>query len=123
MQDYTTLIITISIGIILFFILRGVNLWYWRINDLIKNQEENNNLLEKIFIQLGGNFNEQEQKNIDLSNQNKEDTVKINKLLNNLKNDEVIIRIKASNQIEKIKKTDWEDIIKIGNQEKFDLLF
>jgi len=90
---------------------------------LIKNQEENNNLLEKIFIQLGGNFNEQEQKNIDLSNQNKEDTVKINKLLNNLKNDEVIIRIKASNQIEKIKKTDWEDIIKIGNQEKFDLLF
>ena len=122
MQESTTLIITISIGIILFFILRGVNLWYWRINDLIKNQEENNNLLEKIFIQLGGNFNEQEQKNIDLSNQNKEDTVKINKLLNNLKNDEVIIRIKASNQIEKIKKTDWEDIIKIGNQEKFDLL-
>lgn len=122
MQDSTTLIITVSIGIILFFILRGVNLWYWRINDLIKNQEENNNLLEKIFIQLGGNFNEQEQKNIDLSNQNKEDTVKINKLLNNLKNDEVIIRIKASNQIEKIKKTDWEDIIKIGNQEKFDLL-
>jgi hypothetical protein len=99
-----------------------VNLWYWRINDLIKNQEENNNLLEKIFIQLGGNFNEQEQKNIDLSNQNKEDTVKINKLLTNLKNDEVIIRIKASNQIEKIKKTDWEDVIKIGNQEKFDLL-
>ena len=89
---------------------------------MIKNQEENNNLLEKIFIQLGGNFNEQEQKNIDLSNQNKEDTVKINKLLNNLKNDEVIIRIKASNQIEKIKKTDWEDVIKIGNQEKFDLL-
>ena len=83
---------------------------------MIKNQEENNNLLEKIFIQLGGNFNEQEQKNIDLSNQNKEDTVKINKLLNNLKNDEVIIRIKASNQIEKIKKTDWEEIIKIGNQ-------
>ena len=70
MQDSTTLIITISIGIILFFMLRGVNLWYWRINDLIKNQEENNNLLEKIFIQLGGNFNEQEQKNIDLSNQN-----------------------------------------------------
>lgn len=99
-----------------------MNLWYWRINDLIKNQEENNNLLEKIFIQLGGNFNEQEQKNIDLSNQNKEDTVKINKLLTNLKNDEVIIRIKASNQIEKIKKTDWEDVIKIGNQEKFDLL-
>jgi hypothetical protein len=99
-----------------------VNLWYWRINDLIKNQEENNNLLEKIFIQLGGNFNEQEQKNIDLSNKNKEDTVKINKLLTNLKNDEVIIRIKASNQIEKIKKTDWEDVIKIGNQEKFDLL-
>ena len=122
MQDSTPLIITISIGIILFFILRGVNIWYWRINDLIKNQEENNNLLEKIFIQLGGNFNEQEQKNIDLSNQNKEDTVKINKLLSNLKNDEVIIRIKASNQIEKIKKTDWEDIIKIGNQEKFDLL-
>ena len=44
------------------------------------------------------------------------------KLLNNLKNAEVIIRIKASNQIEKIKKTDWEDVIKIGNQEKFDLL-
>jgi len=122
MQESTTLIITIGVGIILFFILRGVNLWYWRINDLIKNQEEHNNLLKKIFIQLGGNLNEQKPKNITHSNQNKEDTVEITKLLKNLKNDEVIIRIKASGQIEKIKKTDWDDIIEIGNQEKFDLL-
>jgi len=122
MQEPTVLIITISIGIILFFILRGVNLWYWKINDLIKNQEENNNLLEKIFIQLGGDINIKERVNIELSNENTEDRETINELLKNLTEDELIIRIKASNQIEKIKKSDWADIVKIGNQEKFDLL-
>ena len=31
-------------------------------------------------------------------------------------------KIQASDQIEKIKKSDCEDIIEISNQEKFDLL-
>jgi len=122
MQESTVLIISIVIGISLFFILRGVNLWYWKINDLIKNQEENIDLLKKIFIQLGGKSSDQKPKNIELLNQNKETTDKITELLKNLKNDEVIIRIKASGRIEKIKKIDWDEIIEIGNQEKFDLL-
>ncbi len=33
---------------ILFFVLRGVNLWYWKINDLKKDQEEQIRLLKKI---------------------------------------------------------------------------
>lgn len=36
------------IGIILFFILRNVNLWYWKINDFKEGQDEQIRLLKII---------------------------------------------------------------------------
>lgn len=47
------LIITFAILIALFFILREMNNWYWKINERISIQHKTNFLLEKITMQLG----------------------------------------------------------------------
>ena len=61
MTGITELMIIVGVAITLFFLFRGINLWYWKINDLIKYQErqetlmtDQRDLLRKIFIKLGG---------------------------------------------------------------------
>jgi hypothetical protein len=45
-----------SVGIIalLFLILRAVVLWYYRVNERVELQQRTNELLDKIYRQLGG---------------------------------------------------------------------
>lgn len=47
------IIVAIAIAVGLFFILRDVNLWYWKINERVILQQKTNLLLEKISIQIG----------------------------------------------------------------------
>lgn len=47
------LIIVLLILIALFFLLRQLNNWYWKINERISIQHKTNFLLEKISLQLG----------------------------------------------------------------------
>ena len=47
----TTLVIIFGIAVVLFFALREVNCWYWKINRHIELQEETNNLLQKLVDQ------------------------------------------------------------------------
>ena len=61
MTGITELLIIVGVAIALFFLFRGINLWYWKINDLMKYQErqeilmtDQRDLLRKIFIQHGG---------------------------------------------------------------------
>ena len=42
-------IFTIAISAIIFFAFRWVNLWYWKINDSLKNQEEQIRLLKELI--------------------------------------------------------------------------
>jgi preprotein translocase subunit SecF len=51
MLTLTNVVIILVIGIILFFLLREVNCWYWKINRHIELQEETNILLKKIVEQ------------------------------------------------------------------------
>ena len=53
-QTIITIIIAFAIAIIVFYALREVFCWYWKINALIANQRLTNDLLQKIYIQLGG---------------------------------------------------------------------
>ncbi len=46
--DAFAVIITIAILIIVFFISREINLWYWKINEFRKGQDEQTRLLRKI---------------------------------------------------------------------------
>lgn len=43
-----TLIVSLLASIVLFFVSRPINLWYWRIDDSIKNQEDQIRLLKKL---------------------------------------------------------------------------
>ncbi|MCG8412088.1 MAG: hypothetical protein MI739_12480 [Bacteroidales bacterium] len=132
MTGYTELLIGLGIAITIFFVFRGVNLWYWRINDLIKIQEkhetlltEQNNMLKNIYVQLGGKIEDVSRlpKNIEISKINDNDIEQVESLKKTLKKDELIVKIKQNGRIEKWEKTDWDEIIKIGNQDKFELIF
>lgn len=46
-------IFVVAIFAIMFFAFRWINLWYWKINDSIKNQEEQIRLLKKIAGESG----------------------------------------------------------------------
>lgn len=46
--DWFAIIIVLAVLLIVFFVSREINFWYWRINDSIKNQEEQIRLLKKI---------------------------------------------------------------------------
>jgi len=48
----STIIITIVILVVVFLILREVNCWYWKINERISLQNEQNSILEKILKEL-----------------------------------------------------------------------
>ena len=43
----------LAILVILFFVLRELNSWYWKINERISLAHKTNFLLEKISLQLG----------------------------------------------------------------------
>ena len=45
---------TVGIIALLFLILRAVVLWYYRVNERVELQQRTNELLEKIYRQLGG---------------------------------------------------------------------
>ena len=54
MEDVSVvLFVTLVIIIILFFVLRELFCWYWKINRRISLQYKTNFLLEKISMQLG----------------------------------------------------------------------
>ena len=48
----STILITIAILAVVFLILREVNCWYWKINERISLQREQNSILEKILLEL-----------------------------------------------------------------------
>lgn len=49
--DLASLILILIVAIVLFLLLRAVNLWYWKINRRIELQEETNALLRKLVEQ------------------------------------------------------------------------
>lgn len=42
------IIMTLAITIGLFFLFRGIMLWYWKVDKIVQNQEETNRLLKSI---------------------------------------------------------------------------
>lgn len=47
------IVVALAILVLLFFVLRELNNWYWKINERISLQYKTNFLLEKISMQLG----------------------------------------------------------------------
>jgi len=55
-MNYIAIIVTILLVMLLFFALRELMCWYWKINKILNEQTKTNILLSKILIQLGGNL-------------------------------------------------------------------
>ena len=51
-------LVTIVVLVVIFLILREVNCWYWKINERIKLQKRNNDLLELLLVKLNTKDNE-----------------------------------------------------------------
>ena len=48
----STILIAVVILVVVFLILREVNCWYWKINERISLQKDQNSILEKILLEL-----------------------------------------------------------------------
>ena len=123
MLSYSVLYLIVII--VLFILLRGVNLWYWKINNIVDEQVKQTEILEKILKNIDKKSVDEESEST-ISLDSKEDFTfdknEYENLKSDLKKDEVIVRIKRTNQLQKINNKDWEEIIKIGNSDKFDLI-
>ena len=59
MQDLIIpLLVVLAVAVVLFLILREVNMWYWKVNERISIQKQTNILLERVLIQLGAEVHE-----------------------------------------------------------------
>lgn len=54
------LLVLILIGIVVFIILRGFWLWYFKIQEHIDLMKEQNEILKVIFKQLGGSIEDKQ---------------------------------------------------------------
>ncbi len=142
-------LVILALDILLFLIFRNIILWYFKINTIVKNQKQHqdlltrqNELLEGIYKQLGGVSKQNKSTHNPLIEKTKEASSKINNkissqfshkeqfeedninhLRKDIKDNEIIIRVKHNNRIEKWNIKDWEEIIKIGNRDKFEILY
>jgi hypothetical protein len=55
--DFMTILIALVILIAIFFVLREVNCWYWKINERISLQKEQNLILREILTSLKSESN------------------------------------------------------------------
>ncbi len=123
-MDETMLMLlkVMAIAVVLFFVLREVNLWYWKINKRIELMEKQNVLLESIFKQLGGSFEkaltEEDKKEVEKIKEANE----VEKIKKTIKDNEVIVKVIATGKIEKWNVKDWQDVVKGGNESKFKLI-
>ena len=115
MESYYSGIITILIIIVvLFFVLREVNCWYWKINERIKLQNEIITLLKQIVYNKQPDENtiqelpNQKNQKISLTSLSNEEKKIVSNLQNiGLKEDELIIINKTTRQILKVIKDQW----------------
>ena len=54
-MDNNSILVWIFLGIVIFFILRELNVWYWKINEIVNKLDSINNTLKSIDFRLGNN--------------------------------------------------------------------
>ena len=126
MEDSTLSLLYIGFSILLFFLMRPIYLWYFNINKITEQQEEqieltkkNNQFLEKLYLQLGGEIKNETKLGKKI---NDDDIAKIHELKIKLKADEIFVKTLQNGIIEKWKSSDWDDVEELGNSNKFEKL-
>ena len=128
MESITPYIITAIIIIALLFLFRAILLWYWKVNDTIRNQEilinyaqKQSNLLEKMLIQMGGNVEDQAMPT--LAEDNSDEVAELERLKEKIKPGQIIVKVKCNERLEILSWAHWAEIEILGNQDKFELLY
>lgn len=126
MEDSTLSLLYIGFSILLFFLMRPIYLWYFNINKITEQQEEqieltkkNNQFLEKLYLQMGGEIKNETKLGKKI---NDDDIAKIHELKIKLKADEIFVKTLQNGIIEKWKSSDWDDVVELGNSNKFEKL-
>lgn len=119
------LLIVIGVAIAVFLIFRAVMLWYWKVNTVVNNQERTNELLEKLFIQMGGNENEIRYIDEDAVNNDHllSDEEKLKKLKAEVEENELILFSIETGEYEIISKEQWNNDLRSGFAKKFKVAF
>jgi uncharacterized membrane protein YcjF (UPF0283 family) len=54
MNDFMSIVVfTLIVIAVIFFLMREVNCWYWKINERLEEQKKTNELLTKIAVKMG----------------------------------------------------------------------
>lgn len=62
----------------------------------------------------------EEKKKIDKGVESKSERIEVERIQKSISADEVVVKVKKSGKIEKITKEDWDEIVKIGNEDMFE---
>lgn len=116
-NDLTWVLLPIVIAVALFFIFRSVLLWYWKVNAVVKNQELTNEILKKIYKQMGGT------ESFTVCEEMKTDEERIETLKISLKMDQVIVKNTKTDTFSAIKKDQWISDEKMGYNFGFEKVY
>ena len=134
-QLLSNLVIILIVLIVLFLALRELNCWYWKINKRIEIQNRTNDLLEKLYSQLGNNVGHNiDDKSIDakfanvvglnlinfetLSSKEKEEIYTLLVFAKGNPGDKVVIN-KRTRVSKEFNKSKWENIVKSHESEEW----
>ena len=99
----------------------SIFVWFFVLTfcDNAEDSKEILSLLKGENIQKTDKQKERENKKIT----NENEIIDIEGMKQTVSSNELIVKVKGSGKIEKITKEDWEEIIKMGNAEKFEIKF
>jgi hypothetical protein len=135
MNDSSTFfLITILVLIVLFFLLRELNCWYWKINKRIDLLERQNFLIEKIFNHLTGGTtieSPEELKKISdkvkdniISKLSDEERREYDKFINfGLQPGEKLVIHKKKRNIDRFTKEEWNGILYKNQENDWQILY
>lgn len=123
-MSYPVIIIGVLIvSLLLFFLLRELNCWYWKINERIALTQRQNLLLEKILqhftgeITLNESIINEESSTIDkgdvYNNLSEPEKIEADKFIKyGLKDGDRLVINKKTRNIDRFSEKEWEEIVK-----------
>jgi hypothetical protein len=134
MINSSTIVIVLIIAVVLFFVLRELNCWYWKINKRVDLLEKQNSLLEKILTQLTGKpsteippeikIKPNDISNSFISNLSDEEKREFDRFINQgVQLGEKIAINKRKRKFDRFSRAEWENIVKSGHESEWQILF
>lgn len=113
--DFTPIIVALIVSVAVFFIFRGVLLWYWKVNTIVKNQERTNELLQQLV-----NSKESSVAPVVNGESPQEKQVQPCTIPDSYSpTDELVIVVNSTGEEKTWKMKEWDVAVKYGNEDRF----